>query len=326
LSDLSVIIPTYNRAAFLPACVASLRSCGMSLEIVVVDDGSTDDTAAVVAELSGDIIYVRQSNGGIGSARNAGIARAAGKYLAYLDSDDFWLPGIAPKLVQFLDRHPDVDAIFTDAPVGNDRNGFRLLLDMLDRKRFDALPDRIPEGGFRILDRRAFFRLMLERNQIFLGTLIHRREVFERIAQFDLKARGAEDYELCLRLSHEFTVAFGNEPLAKYIKHDLGMSADRDKMAEGFALALTGALAKSPPRHSDDLRMMRRQLHRQLYYCGYNAFSRGDHAGARRWFREALRTGPDPLSLALWVACHFPARWVGGLRRLRHSLAGVPAT
>jgi glycosyltransferase involved in cell wall biosynthesis len=326
LPDQSVIIPTHNRAAFLPACVLSLRSCGISLEIVIVDDGSTDETAAVVAELGRDIVYVRQTNSGIGSARNAGIARAAGRYLAYLDSDDFWLPAVAPKLVQFLDRCPEVDAIFTDALVGNDRDGFQFLLDTLDRKRFDGLPDRSPETGFRILERRAFFRLMLERNQIFLGTLIHRREVFDRIAPFDLTARGAEDYELCLRLSHEFTIAFGDEPLARYIKHDLGMSADHDKMAEGFALALTSGLAKSPPHDSDDLRIMRRQLQRQRYRCGYNAFSRGDHARARHWFRQILWSGPDPVNLALWALCHFPARWVGRLRRARRVLTGAAAT
>src|SRR5262245_52133033 len=89
---LSVIVPAYNRATFLPGCVASIRAAGVSdMEIIVVDDGSRDNTAEVVASLGSDIRYVYQENQGLPAARNTGIRHSRGRYLAYLDSDDFWL-------------------------------------------------------------------------------------------------------------------------------------------------------------------------------------------------------------------------------------------
>src|SRR5579885_1516999 len=94
--DLSVIIPAYNRAGFLPAVVDSLRAAGAgSLEILVVDDGSTDDTAAVAAALGPPVRYVRQANAGPAAARNHGFGLCAGRYVAFVDSDDEWLPGAA---------------------------------------------------------------------------------------------------------------------------------------------------------------------------------------------------------------------------------------
>src|SRR5437764_433544 len=92
---LSVIVASYNRASFLPGCVASLRAAGVpDLEIVIVDDGSRDDTRAVVESLGPGIRYIYQENRGLSEARNTGIRAARGRYLAYLDSDDFWLPGV----------------------------------------------------------------------------------------------------------------------------------------------------------------------------------------------------------------------------------------
>jgi cellulose synthase/poly-beta-1,6-N-acetylglucosamine synthase-like glycosyltransferase len=86
---LSVVIPAYNRAILIPDTINSILSCGLDdFEIVVVDDGSTDRTPEVVRAMGGPVRYVRQSNGGLASARNAGLAASCGRYVAFLDSDD----------------------------------------------------------------------------------------------------------------------------------------------------------------------------------------------------------------------------------------------
>src|SRR5262249_57233370 len=114
------IVPTYNRSAFVRACVGSLRACGVpDLEIIVVDDGSTDDTASVVGEMEG-VVYLSQKNAGPAAARNLGFGHSRGRYVAFLDCDDLWLPGVAGQVVGLLDRHSEVDLIFSDAKVGNE--------------------------------------------------------------------------------------------------------------------------------------------------------------------------------------------------------------
>src|SRR5579871_6581649 len=115
-SRLSVVVASYDRGYLLKDCIGSLRAAGVpDLHIIVVDDGSRDDTRDVVHTLGRDIEYIYQENQGLSAARNAGIRAARTRYIAYLDSDDYWLPGVGSKLLDMLDRHPEIGAIFTDA-------------------------------------------------------------------------------------------------------------------------------------------------------------------------------------------------------------------
>ena len=90
---ISVIVPTYNRAQQLPRALDSIlcQSCSPK-EIIVVDDGSTDETSALMTSEYPEIVFIQQQNTGVSSARNVGIKRASGDWIAFLDSDDEWLP------------------------------------------------------------------------------------------------------------------------------------------------------------------------------------------------------------------------------------------
>lgn len=106
--SVSVVIPTYNRARLVGDAITSVLQQGYPrLEIVVVDDGSTDDTADVVKAFGPAVRYVRQPNGGPARARNTGIAQATGELLAFLDSDDLYLPGKLHAQVEYFARHPE---------------------------------------------------------------------------------------------------------------------------------------------------------------------------------------------------------------------------
>jgi glycosyltransferase involved in cell wall biosynthesis len=112
----SVIVPAHNGARWLPDCLESVFSqTYRPLEIIVVNDGSTDDTAAVLRDYEPRIKALHQQQGGIGSARNHGIRVASGAYLAFLDCDDRWTPHKLEKQVAHAERHPDVDVTYTDA-------------------------------------------------------------------------------------------------------------------------------------------------------------------------------------------------------------------
>lgn len=111
--QVSVVIPAFNAERYLTEAVQSVLEQGISdIEVLVVDDGSTDGTAALADEVGPPVTVVRQANGGIGSARNAAIARATGIYLAFLDADDVWPVGSLAVRLAALAAKPEADGVF----------------------------------------------------------------------------------------------------------------------------------------------------------------------------------------------------------------------
>src|SRR5262245_25838031 len=111
----SVIIPSYNSARFVSQAVRSvLEQTYSPLEIIVVNDGSTDDTVSVLDAYKGDIQIVHQANGGVSKARNRGIREAKGKFIAFLDADDQWLPSKIQKQIDCLRANPSAALVHSD--------------------------------------------------------------------------------------------------------------------------------------------------------------------------------------------------------------------
>lgn len=111
---ISVIIPTYNNSTSIERCIESVLNQSINAsEIIVVNDGSTDNTSEILNQFESKIIYFEQSNQGQGAARNTGLKAATGEYIAFLDSDDYWLPDFIKITSAFLDQHPNASAINT---------------------------------------------------------------------------------------------------------------------------------------------------------------------------------------------------------------------
>lgn len=110
---ISVILPVFNREAYVAEAIESALAQGYpNMEIIALDDGSTDGSAAEIRRFEPHIRYYFQENGGLGSARNAAVTHAAGDFLAFLDSDDLWLPGkLSAQMAQF-GREPGLDAVY----------------------------------------------------------------------------------------------------------------------------------------------------------------------------------------------------------------------
>ena len=112
----SVILPTFNRDRFLRDALDSIFIQGVSdVQVIVVDDGSTDNTEAVVAAYGRGIEYVHQENGGTAAARNTGLSRAKGRFISFLDSDDVWLPGKMKAELSIFDGDPSAEAVISDS-------------------------------------------------------------------------------------------------------------------------------------------------------------------------------------------------------------------
>lgn len=168
----SVVIPTFNRARYVCEAVESvLAQTHPAIQLIVVDDGSTDDTARALLEFAGRIAYLKQENRGIGAARNAGIAVARGDFFAFLDDDDLWMPDKLERQLAVFQNTPDTDAVY-----GCAEQFLSPELDEAARARLRHLADRVLQTPTASL-------------------LLIRRQTFERVGLFDEALRVAVEMD-----------------------------------------------------------------------------------------------------------------------------------
>lgn len=179
----SVIIPTYNRAAWVGDAIASvLGQTYPRLELLVVDDGSDDHTGEIVAAFGERVRLLRQEHAGVSAARNRGVAASQGELVAFLDSDDYWLPGKVAAQVALLQAHPDVYACYTDEIWI--RHGVRVNQRHIHQKHSGWL-----------------FAHSLPLCIISPSSIMLRRLLWDRLGGFDEALPACEDYDLWLRLT-----------------------------------------------------------------------------------------------------------------------------
>ena len=200
----SVIIPAYNTARYIKAAVDSaLAQTYPNVEVVVVDDGSTDNTREILSPYvnQGNIVYVHQKNGGLSSARNTGIKIAKGAYIALLDSDDMFLPEKLERQIDYLDTHPECAFLYCDIiHFYDDEPGTPLHLDYTYYSGAEVLP------------------ALLKKNFINPLTVVMRKSVFDTVGYFDVTIRQfAEDWDFWLRVAYAgFRIDYLPETLARY--------------------------------------------------------------------------------------------------------------
>lgn len=203
-------IPTHNRAALVVEALESvLAQTYDDLEIIVVDNGSTDDTAERLAPYLDRIAYVKQEDRGRAGARNRAIAEATGEYVAFLDSDDLWLPDRLARQVPVLDTDPSVALVHGHVEAIDDA-GRVLPAQTRELQRLWAAAPRTP---------RSYASYALE-CRCFTSTVLVRRSVLEELGGYD-ETVGLEDLDLYLRLALRHRIAFlDGAPLARYRYHD----------------------------------------------------------------------------------------------------------
>lgn len=165
--DISVVMPCFNYAAFIAEAIGSVFAQGIeNIQLIVVDDGSTDASAQIAQSLDRRVECIRQANAGAAAARNAGIARASGKYLAFLDADDVWPPGSLAARLELLRAGRECAYGAVQAFVSPE-------LSEADAARFGALPPPMPGRlpGTMLLTRTAFDRVGLFDTSVKLGDM-----------------------------------------------------------------------------------------------------------------------------------------------------------
>jgi glycosyltransferase involved in cell wall biosynthesis len=206
LPTIAVIIPTFNHAHYLTDAITSVLSQTRPAdEIIVVDDGSTDDPAAVVAQFQ-KVQLIRRENGGLSAARNTGIRSCKSSHVVFLDADDRLLPMALQAGLNCIADRPDCAFVF---------GGYRLISD-------DNTP--ISPDVFPALDEAAHLA-MLRKNQVgMVAAVLFRRDCLLAIDGFDEKLRRCEDYDIYLRITHRYPIAAYPMVVAEYRKHGLNMS------------------------------------------------------------------------------------------------------
>lgn len=269
---ISVVIPAYNAAPFIAMTVRSaLQQTYQDLEVIVVDDGSSDGTAACLEEFGDRIRVIRQANAGVARARNAGVALATGSWIAFLDADDLWLPN---KL--------ELQMASTTAPLSY-TNRFNIgARGGLPVVQSDSTPMR--EGD-------VFMPLLLEGNFITNSSVVIRRDVFEASGGFESSVSPAEDWDLWLRVAERHPVSFCPEPLVRYRFHPDGASRNHEKMGRMRTLVISRALALDRGRELSW--RVRRQVWAQTWVTnGWAAGQAGARGQALRDYARAAATWP----------------------------------
>jgi glycosyltransferase involved in cell wall biosynthesis len=277
---ISVILPTFNRAHHLSAALDSVlaqRACP-PFEVVVVDDGSTDGTSALLARHGAALRSLRlPCNRGVAGARQAGVDHARGALLAFHDSDDLMMPDRLARLASFLERHPEVDAVFANGLVEGDGA----------QRETGAL---VPSGLARCLDGRPFGIREVIRDglPVFLQAALIRRRAFDAAGGIDVSLARHADLELACRLTLTGRTVFLDVPVVRYRLHAENQSRDRLKLREGMVAVMRRLRA----RHPEALAQLgpawfRRREREHLYRIAW-----------RHWMRAWLEARPGELLAA----------------------------
>jgi glycosyltransferase involved in cell wall biosynthesis len=278
----SVIIPTYNRANLLPEAVQSvLAQTFADFELIIVDDGSSDNTQQVVENFTdGRIRYIYQDNKGITGAMNTGLNAAQGSYVARLDSDDRWLPTILAEQVAILQNNPTIGVVYAKAQA-MDIHGHPL-------PQMLGAPPHFPGQHFKSLLYGDFGSA--------ISTLV-RRECYDRIGGYDTQLKANEDWDVWIRLARHHHFYFLDKVLAHFRYHP-----GRSTASTLFGEVLLSRLrpldkAFSEPGLPTEILAVRPLAYRNAHMdIGMKWLSVKDSRQARHHFTEAMRISKRPVT------------------------------
>ena len=342
MKSVSVVIPTYNRAELLELTIQSILGQTLRpLEIIIVDDGSTDNTAEVCARYGPIVRYMCQRNGGVSAARNAGIRAARGEWIAFCDSDDLWVDNkleLQLAAIESTGAGWSVTSFTLIDPKGRsvagEEDGFRLSFPVISETGVTPrqhLSDWLAESHLplgpeptRVYTGDAFGMLFLG-NIVMPATAMVDRKVIDRSGFFDENLRVAEETEFFHRVAAQSRLTIVMKPLAHHrIGHPSIVADNSDSLVENAIRSIERAASLRPQltvRERDAFRDGLRMLRVRLAYARLSAL---DPRGAR----EALRVGSynyivSRRSIGILLASVLPRGALRGLHRAKRLISSL---
>lgn len=298
---ISVIIPVFNAKGYLAECIDSvLAQTYRSIEIIVVDDGSTDGSAEILSGYGDRVTLVRQRNAGASTARNRGAAHAKGEFLAFLDSDDAWDATKLEKQVALLNMHTKAVATYCDHRTIDAQGAVIGSTEALECPRSSG---RIAEDLIRGVRIKSPTLVMV------------RRSAFDELGGFDPTLRYAEDHDLFIRLAVMGPVLYQIETLASYRVHEASLSfapGNELKAYEGILRVLEKLVFETPELPPRVRALARQEMYTTALGVGWARRRAGFGRESAQAYRQALHL--KPMSLQAWG---------GYLRSLLAGAAGI---
>lgn len=287
--DISVVVTTYNRAALLTRTLdAILGQTRPAAEVIVVNDGSTDETTSVLAAYENRVIAINQKNAGVQAARNAGFARANGDYIALTDDDDVWEPRYLQAQADLLGAEAGIDLSF-----GN----FRNLQDGIigSENKFDQAPAGWWDAlGYRTLPQGWIFDASIAGatftfHPVFVSAMVVSKALWQRVGGYNpgIGHIGGEDGEFTLRCLYNTKVAALPEPLVLIRRHAGNFSADLVQRLQGEIYCQRHILA-AHPEAAQYREIIEREIRIKQVQILDAAFASFDHAQTRRAFHDLV--------------------------------------
>lgn len=311
----SVIMPAYNTAAYIAEAVDSvLEQDYPCLELIVIDDGSTDGTVDILRGYGSRLTLLQQRNQGAAVARNAGIQASSGEFIAFLDSDDCWAPGKLTAQVDYLQANPEVGIVYARwlrwFPGGDGRfpDAAELLAEEAARRPPNP-KQAVPERSGWLYNRLLFTSLL------HTITVVARRSLVEQVGLFNPDLKRGQDYDYWIRASREAPIHQLDQAFALYRLHGNGCAhkwptVNYELEVVRQALDRWGPVGPQGERTSSSA--LRHRLSDACFSFGYHHYWEGDPRLAMRAFAgAALR---KPVTLRAWAYLAMSA-WKHTLRR-----------
>lgn len=289
----SVIIPTYNRSEWVTEAVRSaLDQTYRRIEIIVVDDGSTDNTRDVLSKYGASIKYIYQKRSERSRARNQGFRYSRGDYIAFLDSDDQWLPTKIEKQVEILNRKPDVGLVYTGVQ----------FIDARGNPHTGQIAWDVPE-------RESLYEDLMTHNTI-TGTtssVMVRRTCLDKVGLFDELMNTCEDLDLYRRIARYYRFYKIDLPLVRFRIHTGSTQHDAAAMAKGWEITIKKIAEDTPAEFAyyKNLAIAKNlvqiahlyaaggQLHRFFSFCVRAVFHRPNWMLRYGFWRNLLRLAAE---------------------------------
>jgi len=313
---ISAVIPAYNSAGFIADAISSIqRQTHPVDEIIVVDDGSTDDTAEAVRKSGEDVIYIRQENQGPSTARNRGVEAAAGDWIAFLDADDQWTNHKIEQQLTALKKHPELHLIASDMAEIDD-SGATITPSVLNKHHL--------LGFFQGLDGKPIpnaVAALMRKNLIPTGTVLAKRSTLIETGWSNRKIRYGEDLELWARIAIDHPIAclpqvhmLRRQHAANATQSTLPLLTDLVEVARSIKKA-GGERLKNQDLNTAKL------VADALWTLGYWQFTHDDNPSARKAFGASLREYPTKRALLYGIYCRLPTSLIRNLRITKQKLS-----
>lgn len=274
INDLvSIVIPTFNASAFLKGAIESaLHQNYMPLEVIVIDDGSTDNTSDVVRDYGTQVIFYRQNNLGPSGTRNTGIKLSKGEFIAFLDADDTWEMDKLQKQMHLMKNDPDIGLVHT--------NVWSFYLDRNEKECKDVKREEFVG--------QCYARLFSE-NRILTSSVLVRRKCFNDVGLFDETLRVCEDWDMWIRLSRKYRFAYVPKPLVNYRIHKNNLTADSINMRKGDYSVLCKMLSDDPSLEKMiGNAIIKKRISELCFGIGYHYYSLGEMGESRKYFYRSF--------------------------------------